>query len=278
MAILSISSEYGTGALEIGREIRNLLNYEYIGLGRLLDEAKKTAEHLNLYTAKGLEMSINAWGGNEFMSFMALLHSVMLEHASKDNVILLTRGSNYLVKGILHALGIRIVAPLEYRIERLMKKEKVTRDTARLLVKQADREIACAIQIAYGKGLDDPEAYDIKFDTSTQKPEEITEIVKNLLLTKDTLKTTDAQVLLQMKALSARIKAKVFVNPSFYTSTLELDIKGNGILLKGVVRGKDEQNKIERELIEIAGSVPLICDLKCQSVRSELPHLQGGAS
>jgi len=265
MAILSISSEFGTGALEIGRELRNFFGYEYIGIGRLLREAKEAAKQMNLFVAKGRQESIDSWGGNEFMSFMAMLHSVILEHAAKDNVILLTRGSNYLVKGIPHALGIRIVAPLDYRIERFMKKEGVNRETARLLVKQADREIDCALHIAYGKGLDDPEAYEIKFDTGTQKQEEIVEIVKNLLQSKDALKTPEAQKLIQMRALVARIKAKVVVNPGFYSTTLEMEIKGDGILLRGVVSGKAEQKEIEKEAREIAGSVPLICDLYCQS-------------
>lgn len=261
MAILSMSSEFGTGALEIGREIRKLLGYEYFGLGRLLGEAKEAARQSNLYSSRSHEGSMDAWGGNEFMSFMALLHSVILEHAVKDNVILLTRGSNYLVKGVPHALGLRIVAPLEYRIHRLMKKEGINCETARLLVKQADREIDCAIQIAYGKGLDDPEAYDIKFDTSTQRPEEIVEVVINLLQSKDALKTPEAQKVLEMRTLAARIKSKVVVNPGFYAATLEMEIKGNGILLRGMVRGKTEQKEIEREVLDMAGPVPLICEL-----------------
>ena len=41
MAILAISYEFGSGAEEIGRAIEAQLGYEYIPLGRVLDEAKK---------------------------------------------------------------------------------------------------------------------------------------------------------------------------------------------------------------------------------------------
>src|SRR5690606_36556022 len=41
VAILAISYEFGSGAEEIGRAVEAQLGYEYIALGRVLDEAKK---------------------------------------------------------------------------------------------------------------------------------------------------------------------------------------------------------------------------------------------
>ena len=59
------------------------------------------------------------------------------------------------------------------------------------------------------------------------------------------------------------VKAKVALNPAFYPTTLDLEVQGNGILLRGLVRGKAEQKEIEKEALEIAGDTPLICDLSC---------------
>jgi hypothetical protein len=272
MAILSISSKYRTGALEIGHELQKILGYKFIrlgGRGGLLHEAKRVGQQMKLYGAKDGEASMDYWGGNEFISFMGLVQSVIFDHAAKDNVIILSRAGNYLLKGIPHALGIRIMAPVEYRIERLMEKEGVSHETARLLVKQADREIDCTIYQLFGKGWDDPEAYEMAFDIRTQRHEEIIEIVKNLLISKDALKTTEAEDLLRLKALAARVKAKVAVNQGFYASTLDMEIKGNGILLRGIVCGRAEQKKIEREAREIAGTVPLICELNCQVLKKK---------
>jgi hypothetical protein len=272
MAILSISSKYKTGALEIGHELQKKLGYKLIrlgGRGGLLHEAKHIAKQMKLYGAKDGEVLMDHWGGNEFISFMGLVQSVIFDHAARNNVIILSRAGNYLLKGIPHALGIRIVAPVEYRIERLMTQEGISHETARLLVKQADREIDCTIYQLFGKAWDDPDAYEMVFDTHTQRPEEIIEIVKNLLTSKDALKTPEAEDLLRLRALAARVKAKVAVNPGFYASTLDMEIKGNGILLRGIVCGKAEQKKIEKEAREIAGTVPLICELNCQTLKKK---------
>ena len=272
MAILSISSKYRTGALEIGHELQRILGYKLIRLGGpegLLHEAKQAAKRMKLSAAKDDEAAMSHQGENELISFMSVVQSVIFDHAADDNVIILSRAGNYLLEGTPHALGIRIMAPEEYRIERLMKQEGINHETARLLVKQADREIDNTIYQLFGKDWDDPEAYEMAFSAHKRKPEEIIEMVKSLLLSKDALKTPEAVDLLRLKALAARVKAKVAANPGFYASTLDTEIRGNGILLRGVVCGKAEQKKIEKEAREVAGAVPLICELNCLTLKKK---------
>lgn len=266
MAILSISSEFGTGALEIGHKLKAVLGYDMITLGALLDQAKQMSREMNLFNMKQREDGTDVLGGSEYISFMALVQAAILEFASKDNVIIMTRACNYLIKDIPHALGIRIVAPADFRIDRIMNKEGVSRETARLLVKQADREIDCSIYMIYGVGWDDPSSYELKFDTSLQSLNEIEGILNNLLRVKDTRKTPEAVECLRVRSMAARIKAKLVAHTGLYGSTLEMEVKGTGILLRGITRGKEEQKQIEKEAQEIAGAVPLICELKCQNL------------
>lgn len=269
MAILSISSEFGTGALDIGHALKRTLGYDMITLGTLLEQAKRMSGEMNLFDVKCRENYPDLLSGSDYISFMALVQAAILDFAAKDNAIILTRACNYLIRDIPHALGIRIVAPLEFRIDRVMKTESVSRETARLLVKQADREIDCSIYMIYGIGWDDPFSYELKFDTSVQPAGEITEILKNLLSVKDGLKTVEAEERLRLLSLAARIKARLVANPGFYASTLEMEVKGTGILLRGIVRDKKEQKKIEQETKEIAGSVPLLCELQYQNLAAK---------
>jgi len=264
MAILSLSSEFETGALEVGDEICKALGYRCIGLKALLDETKRTAQRMRLYSERDCDESIYRREGNRFHSFITLLQSAILEHAAEDNVVLLTRGSNHLLQEIPHAIRVRFEAPLEYRIERIVTREGVSRETARLIVKQADREVDCSLFIGYGEESDNPESYDIKFDTSAQRVGEILELVTNLLTAKDARKPAGAEALLRRKALAARIKAKIVLHPGLYTSALHVEPRGEGIWLRGVVRGPAERAEIESASREIAGPVSLICELKSE--------------
>lgn len=267
MAILSVSSEYGTGALEVGHAIEHLLGYEFISTTRILNEAKHSGRKWERLATKYTMESSDIWEGNDFVGFMALVQSIILGHAVKDNIIILSRGSNYLLKGIPHALRVRVVAPLEHRIKTIMEKERVNHETARLLVKQADREIDCTVHLGYGKDWDDPEAYEIKFDTEAQTPGEIMEIIRTLLKAKDTLMTPEAGEHLRRQYVTSKIKAAVLAHREVIIASLEVEQRQGGILLRGIVRSREVRSKIEEEVLDIADDIPLLFELGCQRIR-----------
>jgi cytidylate kinase len=267
MAILSISSEYGTGALRIGHAIEAQLGYEYIPLRRLLAEAGQSGRKWKRLAAKYTVDPSDIWEGNDFVAFMALVQSIILGPALRDNVVILARGSNFLLKGVPHALRVRFTAPLEERIAMVVRKEGVNRETARLLVKQADREIDCSMHLAYGPDWDDAEVHEIRFDTGTQPLGEIVEIVSGLLKAKEALKTPGALESLRRQFVGSRIKAAVLAHPEVILSSLEVTCVGEAVRLAGVVRSRAALRKIEQEVRAIAGTVALRFELGCQTLK-----------
>jgi cytidylate kinase len=267
MAILSISSEYGTGALRIGHAIEAQLGYEYIPLRRLLAEAGQSGKKWKRLAAKYTVDPSDIWEANDFVAFMALVQSIILGHALRDNVVILARGSNFLLKDVPHALRVRFTAPLEERIAMVVGKEGVNRETARLLVKQADREIDCSMHLAYGPDWDDAEVHEIRFDTGAQSPGEIVEIVRELLRAKEALKTPGALESLRRQFVGSRIKAAVLAHPEVILSSLEVTCVGDAVRLAGVVRSRAALRKIEQEVRAIAGTVPLRFELGCPTIK-----------
>lgn len=267
MAILSISSEYGTGALRIGHAIEAQLGYEYIPLRRLLAEAGQSGRKWKRLAAKYTVDPSDIWEANDFVAFMALVQSIILGHALRDNVVILARGSNFLLKDVPHALRVRFTAPLEERIAMVVGKEGVNRETARLLVKQADREIDCSMHLAYGPDWDDAEVHEIRFDTGAQSPGEIVEIVRNLLQAKEAHKTPRALESLRRQFVGSRIKAAVLAHPEVILSSLEVQCVGEAVRLAGVVRSRAALRKIEQEVRAIAGTVALHFELGCQTIK-----------
>jgi hypothetical protein len=267
MAILSISSEYGTSALRIGHEIEKLLAYEYIPLRRLLEEAGQSGKKWERLATKYTVDPSDIWEGNDFVGFMALVQSVILGHALRDNVVILARGSNFLLKEVSHALRVLVTAPLDERIASIMKKDKVNRETARLLVKQADREIDCTMHLAYGPDWDNADAHEIHFDTHAQSLGEIVEIVRNLLKAKDALKTPETLERVRMQLIASRIKAAVLAHPEVILSSLEIRTGPEGIGLAGIVRSRAALRKIEQEIRPMGSDFPLQFELSCQTLK-----------
>ncbi len=94
MAILSISSKYKTGAVEIARDLEQALGYRFIrlgGRGGLLHMTHQVARQMAIPGAKEGEAPTLQAGENAFISFMSLVQSCIFEQAANDRVIILSR-------------------------------------------------------------------------------------------------------------------------------------------------------------------------------------------
>lgn len=263
MAILTVSREFGSGGREIGRAVAGLMGYEYVNKERILDDIRASGKEWEEWSKDLDEHNPTTWEKYDwsFRGFGALIQSHVLNHALKDNVVIMGRGGNFLLKDIPHALSIRVTAPLEQRIERIIKRESVDRGTALWLAEKTDKERAGFILALYHKHWEKPSEYDMTFDLGTKNINEIISIVKDKLLEKDKFNTGEARKVLEMRALAAKVKAGILTNPNFFVPTLDVTHDGMGIILKGVVHNPKEHKRLEDEAVKLAGDVPVRCEL-----------------
>lgn len=263
MAILTISREIGSGGRKIGYNIAELLSYEYIDKEKIFGEIRaeggkweewgKTLDEHRPTLWEKYDWSFQGWG--------ALTQSKILNYALKDNVVLMGRGGNFLLKDIPFALRIRITAPVRMRIERVMRRDSVDEKTAEWLIEKTDKERAGFINALYGKDLNDPSEYDMVFDAGKKPIEEITNIIKDALVEKNRLKTDEALRLLQLLAIAAKVKAGILTDSSFSVPTLEVYPEGEGLVLRAVIHGPKEHKRLEDKAKHLAGDTPIKCAL-----------------
>jgi cytidylate kinase len=269
MAILTIARKYRSGGREIGKAIAEQLNYDYIDRGRILNdmrtEGKQWEERAKFFD----ENYPNIWERYDwsFRGFVALNQSHFLDYALKDNVVIMGRGGNFLLKGIPHVLRVRMIAPIEQRIEKVMEQEGVNSETARLLIEKTDSEMAGLIYVIYGKDWDNPAEYEMVFNTGIQTPDEIITLIKNALLEKEKLNTEKARKILKLRALAAKIKAEISTNPQYSISVLDVDPKEEGmiekgLILRGIIHNQNDIKRIEETAKRLAGDIPIECKLQ----------------
>jgi len=263
MAILTISRQIGSGGRQIGYTVADLLRYELLTKENIFSEIRKTDKQWERWATDLDEHCPTIWEKYDwsFRGFGALMQSLILQYSLKDKVIIIGRGGNFLLKDIPYALRIRVVAPMDKRIERLMKRESVDKETARWIAEKTDRERSCFLQALYGKDWNDPEEYDMVFDAGSKTMEEIVATVRESLLARDNQNTGHARKVLEMRALAAKIKAAILTDPKFFVPTLDVFFDGAEIALQGVIHGPQEHKKIEAAAREIAGDVPVRCSL-----------------
>ncbi len=264
MAILTMSRQFGSGIRKIRQRIAATLNYAYVDKESILNEIRTRGGKWEQWAREFDQTSPSIWEKHDwsFRGFAAILQSVLLSHALRDNVILAGRGSNFLLEGIPHAYRIRFIAPMEQRIERIAEWKSVDRKTAALIAKETDRDRAGFINAQYGKDLNDLRNYDAVYDTGKTSADEIVTQVTEALIARDKLNTPEAQELLRMRATAARIKSALITDPQLYVPTLDVESTGSGLALHGIVHNAKQYKLIEEAAQLLARKVPLTINLR----------------
>lgn len=263
MAVLTIAREYASGGVEIGQAVAKRTGYDYLDRTQILEVMKTAGGRWERLGEEYDEHSPNVWERYDwsFLGYVALSQSIMLEHALKDKVVIMGRGANFLLKGIAHVLSVRVVAPLPLRVERVMKREEIDRETARWLVERADRERARALHFIYGRQWADAHEYDMVFNVGVQGEEEIISTIQKALAEKDKFNTEEARTLLAQRAKAAKVRARIATNPKCLVTTLEVEPVQGELVVRGVIHSREERKRVEEEARAAAGDMPVRCEL-----------------
>lgn len=263
MAILTISRQIGSVDKEVTQKMADLWNYDYIDRQRILEDMRAQGPQWEELGKQFDEHTPTLWEryDRSYTGFVVLSQSIILNHALKDNVIIVGRGGNFLLREVPYSLNVRIVAPLNARLEAVMKRDSLSRGAAELLVAKVDKEMAGAVRRIYGRDIDDPAAYDLLFDVGVLPIQEIFTAIRAALETKDKLKTPEAENDLRMKALARKVRAGIAINPTFYIPVFDVIPGKDRLLVTGIVHNSEEHRKVEEEARRLAGAVPVECSL-----------------
>lgn len=277
MAILTISRQFGCGAEEIGEAIAKELGYAYLDRQMILDDMKKAGGKWEEKAKYFDENSPDLWERHEwsYRGYVALTQCNIYSHALKNNYVIIGRGANFLLKGIKHHLGIRIEAPMKNRIHRVTAKYNVNTENAEWLLDKADREMAGAVYLLYGRAWDDAREYDLHFDTSKNTPAEIVCIVKAAIVEREKLYSEASQAVIALRLRAAEVKTGIATDPTFNTFLLSVKPKEEGmpeygLILRAVVSDQKDINRLKDVAVKLAGDLPIECEVRTR-MQSRFP-------
>jgi hypothetical protein len=262
-AILTISREFGSGGREIGQAIARDRGYRYVDRELILADIRKDGPKWEQWAAELDEHYPTVWEKYDwsFRGLAALVQLHILEHAQQGGVVIMGRGGNFVLRDVPHAYRIRVTAPMDARIERVIKRESVDRDTAKWLCERTDRERAGYLHALYGRRWDDPGEYDRVFSiTGPSVDREAAEVMDALNARPVTSRGLQT---LHLLAGAARVRAGIATNPGLFVPVLDVLVEGEGLVLRGITHTPKEHQRIDDEAKRLAGAL---------SIRSELHY------
>lgn len=162
MSVITISRGSYSKGKEIAEKLALHLGYECISREILLE----TSAHFNIHEIKLARAIHDApsildrfkYGKEKYIIF---IRQAFLQHIRKDNVIYHGLAGHFFCKGIPNILKVRIIANPEARIKEEMRREHISEQEARYILKKDDEERRKWSMYLYGVDTNDPGLYDI---------------------------------------------------------------------------------------------------------------------
>ncbi|MDQ6826167.1 MAG: cytidylate kinase-like family protein [Candidatus Eremiobacteraeota bacterium] len=184
--IVTISNEYGSGALGIGRSVAERLDYLFVDeqlpvvvakrlrtSPQAVDAAQDPRRGFGARLLAGLEKATpelqSAGGERESFDEQCLreVESAVREFARAGNVVLFGRAANAILGRRPEVLRLFVYAPREWRAQRLMEELGVSEKVANDEITRIDQARAAYTRDHYRFRWGDPHYYDLSLDAAS---------------------------------------------------------------------------------------------------------------
>jgi cytidylate kinase len=265
MAIVTISHQMGAGGTEIGMALAKRLGYHYVDHELLEDAVRRygVAEE-KLSHLDETKPSLFERFDTETRHYITVLQTTLLEFADADNVVLMGRGGQWLLRGIPHVLRVRIIAPFEQRVRQWIRRvaaqsgETPNQRAVVDLVRRDDAEKAGRMRYLYEVDIVDPNLYDLVINTERLKCEPVVEMLERAVCRPEMATTDAGRQVVASRALASRVQVALATNPDTRRYRVTVEADAGVVTLEGTAA-------LDRA-VEVARTVPGVAMVKTRQV------------
>lgn len=168
MAVITVSRQAGSLGDEIAATVAEKLSYDYVDKAKIGDALENQGLAVSDFERfDGRKPSVWQSFTQQKKKFIHLLRATVYDFARSGNVVIIGRGGQALLKDIAGTLHVRIVAPFETRIQRLMDQEGYDKKKSEQHVILNDHDSAGFIRSFFDIDWDDVNMYDLVLNTRT---------------------------------------------------------------------------------------------------------------
>ncbi len=190
MPIVTIRGQLGSGAPEVGRLVAGRLHADYVDREIIAEVASRLNRQEKEVIAKEMPPSTllgriaealeHSYAFGDGMAgaylpmgqiplddarYLQALETVVRELARSQSLVILGRGSQFILKGYPDTLHVLAVAPLEIRVRRVMQDLNLAPEAARSEIGRYDSCLRQFIKRYFKTELEDPAFYDLVINT-----------------------------------------------------------------------------------------------------------------
>ena len=182
MAVITISRQLGSLGTTLGRQIAARLGYRLVQR-ELINQAAQLAgaPELALATIDELGLLGIEPGPSQQQAYLLAVQKVIKDTASQGDVIIVGRASQVVLHNWPNTLHLRVIAPLEIRVQRVVTAHGISTQAAKAQIKGSDRYRATYLKRFYAIQWDDPCYYHLVINTGFLSQEDSAQLVCSLI-------------------------------------------------------------------------------------------------
>ena len=187
--VITLSSEAGAGGGWVARILATELCMNIVG-SELIHKVAESA-HMSEKVIKSLDEKSISMIDSIISSFFESRHiwpseylrhlsQVMHTNAQHGNIIIIGRGGSFILKD--EAFRVRVIAPLEMRVEKVMRDRQMSQKEALAYVKKYETDQIAFIRKYFNEDINEAKHYDMMINTQHVGIESAAESVKKAFL------------------------------------------------------------------------------------------------
>ena len=258
MPIITISRGTYTRGKEIAEKLAEKLGYECISRDVLIEASSEfNIPEVKLVRALHDAPSVLSRFTYGKERYIAFIRKALLEAVKDGNVIYHGLAGQFLLKEVPHIFKVRILADIEARIKEEMKRENITEDKARHLLKKDDDERRKWSLALYGIDTTDAYLYDIVLHIDTLTVDDAVDILANAADRPAFRPTPESKKIIDNLVLGAQVQALLVDKyPTVQATNKE------GVVYIGINGSPSQQTKIAADVDKLLEGLEGIKEIK----------------
>lgn len=189
--VITIGREFGSGGHEIGKRLAEVLQIAFYDKELIFEASKRSGistellERVDEKAPKLIDFALMGAYSNETLlsnnNFHLLQAKVLMNLAAERSCVIVGRCADFVLKNHSRCLNLFIHAPLEYRIQAVMRRSQVSNEEALATIEKKDKERSKYYNFYTDKAWGQSASYHLSIDSSLLGSEQTTNYILSFI-------------------------------------------------------------------------------------------------
>ena len=262
MPLIIVSADDFSQGREIAHRVAGVLGYRYLGRDLLAEVAERHQVSQEELVRVLEEPPGFLTRRARRQRLLAFIEATCLEQLQDDGAVCYGLSAHLYVRGIAHALKVRVITEPGQWAQSLAEREGVPLERAQKMVERRVEEDRRWSQDAYGLDQNDPSLYDMVLSLGTLEPDKAVEIICDAANYRKFQPMTYSSKLMQDKALAARVRLELMER--FPDIRVEAN---DGTVVAYLQSLKKDQRKKQEAVRQMAGGIEGVRHVEVHVIR-----------